>query len=360
MNYQKRVEKIRKKFLEDGLDALLLTRGTDIRYLSGFTGEDKVAVLVLTEKKQFFITNGRFTNQAAMETENWEILLWRSGSSLYKETGLLLHQLQIKRAAVDIYDISHGSYQELSQVWEGSLEFCKPYVSNLRRVKEKEELELIKQACKITEDSFLAFLPKVSVGMTEMELRNILEAEFRVRGSEAVSFDTIVASGSDNGGNPHASLTGRKIEKGDMITVDFGAKYQGYCSDITRTFAVGKPDKKLQEIYQVVYEAKQAGRELLKCGVQASAVDGAIRSVIEQAGYSLVHGPGHGFGLDIHENPFLGPGNAYAMEEMVVHTLEPGIYVPGLGGVRIEDDYLIQKDGGECLTPQITEELIIL
>lgn len=360
MNYKKRVERIRKEFLKDGLEALILTKRTDIRYLSGFTGEDKVAVLVLTEKKQFFITDGRFINQAHMETEDWEILLWKAGSSLYKETGLLLQQLEIGRAAVDIYEISYGNYEELSEIWKGSLESCKPYVSNLRMIKDEEELKLVRCACKITEDSFQDFLNKITVGMTEIDLRNILEAEFRKRGSETVSFETIVASGPQNGGNPHASLTERRIEKGDMITVDFGAKYRGYCSDVTRTFAVGRPEAKLQEIYHVILEAKQAGRELLKGGVQVSDIDKAIRNVLKKAGYQLVHGPGHGFGLDIHENPFLGPTNAYCMEEGVVHTLEPGIYVPGLGGVRIEDDYLIKKDGGECLTPNITEELIIL
>ena len=360
MNYEARVAKVKEKFLADGVEALLVSKGTDIRYLSGFTGEAGVALLVLTDKKNYFITDGRFTNQAKMETTGMEIILWKSGSGLYKEGGELLKELGIKRAAIDCGEFSHADYLTLTGTWGQEVEDSKPYITTLRMVKDADELELIRKACDITEQSFLALLKLVKPGQTEKEIRNLLEYEFRKRGSVDVSFATIVASGPENGGNPHASLTDRKVQQGDMITIDFGASYEGYCSDMTRTFAIGDPGEKLKEIYRVVYEAKKAAEAALHVGAIAKDIDKAARDVIVNAGYELPHGPGHGFGLDIHEDPFLGFRNTYAMEENVVHTIEPGIYVPGTGGIRIEDDYLIKGSGAECLTPNITNELIIL
>lgn len=360
MNYDKRIKRIRQAFLNDGMDALLLTKGTDIRYLSGFTGEAGTATLVLTQNKQYLITDGRFTNQAKMETTGVEVICWQSGVGLYKESANLLNEVGATKVAFNGQEISYTNYKILSEAGEYKLENDNAYVTKLRMVKDEDELDLIRKACAITEQSFMEFLNQVKPGQTEKDIRNILEYEFRKRGSTDVSFQTIIASGPENGGNPHASLTDRIIKSGDMITVDFGAKYEGYCSDITRTFALGEPDRELKKLYQIVYESKKCAEDMLKAGVTAKEIDYAARSVIEKAGYNLPHGLGHGFGLDIHEDPFLGFYNTYEMEEMVVHTIEPGIYVPGLGGVRIEDDYLILKDGAECLTPNIPRELIML
>lgn len=358
--YQKRIAEIKAGMKQDGVDALIITKGTDVRYVSGFTGEAGVAIVVLTEKKSYLVTDGRFTSQAKQETEGIEIIQWKSGVGLLRETGELLKELGIKNPVMDCSAISHSGYGVLAEAAGIQPVEAYPYITKMRMVKDESELALIRKACEITEQSFMSLLELIKPGQTEKDIRNFLEFEFRKRGSEEVSFPTIVASGPVNGANPHASLTNRTVENGDMITIDFGASYEGYCSDITRTIALGHPNPKLVEIYHVVYEAKQQAAAMLKEGVEAREIDFAARSVIEKAGYELPHGPGHGFGLDIHEDPFLGPKNEYQMKCGVVHTIEPGIYVPEIGGVRIEDDYLILPGKAECLTPNITQELIIL
>lgn len=358
--FDERLKKVIENLKKDDIGALLLTRGTDIKYLTGFTGEAGVCVVILTNNKSYLVTDGRFITQASTETHGYEIIKWNSELGMYGEVGKILKDLKIDNVYIDYGNISHANYKSLVKSYDSEVKNSNSYISNLRIVKDSFEIDRIKTACEITQQSFLAVLNKIKPGITEMEIRNLLEFEMRNRGSECVAFDTIIASGPDNGANPHATVSNRKIQHGDMITMDFGAKYKDYCSDMTRTITVGDPSPELKKIYNVVKEAKDAGVSKLKAGVKAKDICLAIKSVIEENGYVLPHGPGHGFGLDIHENPFLGVKNEYELEENVVITIEPGIYVPGLGGVRIEDDYLITKDGYELLTPFITQDLINL
>lgn len=360
MDYGKRVQKIKERIHNDGIEGFIITLGTDIRYVSGFTGEAGVAVIILTDKKDYFVTDGRFTSQASQETKGYEVVQWSREKGMYGTVADILSELNLKVVCVDMSQISHMNYLKLAENYKGEIKDSGSYIADERRVKDEEEIALIRKACHITEQSFIALLNQIKEGQSEKEIRNILEYEFRKRGSIDVAFDTIVASGPINGGNPHASLTDRKIQKGDMITIDCGCKYDAYCSDITRTFSLGKPTDEMLHIYETVKKSKENAEAILKAGVMAKDVDYAIRSTIENAGYNLPHGPGHSFGLDIHEAPFLGPNNDYKLEKNVVHTIEPGIYIPGICGVRIEDDYLITENGVECLTPNITRELIIL
>lgn len=357
---ENRIKKIIDKMIKDRVEALIVTKGTDIRYLSGFTGEAGVAVLILTNDKRYLITDGRFTNQASQETSGYEIVKWESKSGIYGETGNILKKISVNQVVIDHAEISYANYESLINAFEKKVKNSKPYITDMRMVKDLGEVQAIRKACEITEKSFLAILNTIKPGQTEAEIRNSLEYEFRKNGAEGIAFESIIASGPDNGANPHATVSSRKIQNGDMITIDFGCKYNGYCSDMTRTIAIGQPSEELLKIYNVVKEAKDNAVLKLKSGVKAKDIDMAIRSVFEKYGYVLPHGPGHGFGLDIHENPFLGPRNEYEMEENVVHTIEPGIYIPGIGGVRIEDDYLITKDGYELLTPNVSQELIII
>lgn len=358
--FEKRVSKVIRDFNNDQIQAFVVTRGTDIRYLTGFTGEAGVAAVILTNNKKYFITDGRFTNQASQELNGYEIFQWKQGSGLYGQVGEILKDINIKEAIADFQQISHKNYQVLIKNYDNEVKDCKPYISDTRKVKDEEEIKSIRRACNITEKSFFAVLDKIQPGQTEKDIKNLLEYEFTNNGGEGAAFPIIIASGADNGANPHATVSDRKIQKGDMVTIDFGAAYNGYCSDVTRTISIGKPSEELMNIYRVVKEAKDCGVAKLKAGVPAKEIDIAIRDTIKNAGYVLPHGPGHGFGLDIHEDPFLGPNNQYNMEENVIHTIEPGIYVPGVGGVRIEDDYMITKDGYELLTPNISQELIII
>lgn len=350
---------LKQKLGQSGFDGIVVSKGTDVRYLSNFTGDIGTTVLFVTKRADYLITDGRFEFQAAEETEGFEIIVWRTGSSIFRELGLLIHKLRLNKIGICPDEISYGDYLKVKAECGAELTECERYVENLRAVKDDGELALIRKACAISDASFASLLDFIRPGVTEMDVVNALEFEFRKRGSEGCCFETIVASGPDNGANCHATPTKRKIESGDMITIDFGAFYEGYCSDITRTVALGEPDPRLVKIYSIVKEAKSAAQAVLKEGVTLKEINAAAVNVIEENGYKIPHGPGHSFGLDIHEFPFISPKVDYSMPCNTVHTLEPGIYIPGIGGVRIEDDYLIKKEGAEQLT-HCNDELIIL
>lgn len=200
----------------------------------------------------------------------------------------------------------------------------------------------------------------IKPGVTEIDIANELEYQFRSRGGSGFCFETIVASGPDNGANCHATASDRKIQLGDFVTIDFGTYYHGYCSDITRTVAVGKAkDPELYKMFDVVRKAKDAGQNSLKPGMVMGELRDIIVKVVEDAGYHIPHGPGHNFGLDIHEQPYICTGSKVTLQPGMVHTIEPGIYIPGIGGVRQEDDFLITEDGYRRIT-NITDALITL
>lgn len=354
-----RMTALKKKIKQSGFNGIVLSKGTDVRYLSRFTGEAGTTLLFLTIDSNYLITDGRFENQAIEETEDFEIIAWKSGSSIYRELGILIKKLKLQKIGIRADDISYGDYLKAKAECDAEFAESKPYLEELRRVKDKEEMTLIRKACAITDKSFESVLGYIRPGVTEIDIMNALEYEFRKRGSEGCCFPTIVAAGKDNGANCHATPSKRKVQNGDMITIDFGAFYEGYCSDITRTVALGEPDTRLIKIYGIVQEAKAAAYSELKEGISLKKIDAAAKKVISNYGYTMPHGLGHSFGLDIHEIPFISPKVDYELECNVVHTLEPGIYVPGVGGVRIEDDYLIQKEGAEQLT-HCNSDLIIL
>lgn len=196
--------------------------------------------------------------------------------------------------------------------------------------------------------------------MTEIDVANELECQFRSRGGSGFCFETIVASGPDSGACPHATASSRVIEQGDFVTLDFGTYFDGYCSDITRAVVLGRPkEPQLLKVWDIVEQAKELGASMLRPGVTYAEVSNAVNAYVEERGYSIPHGVGHNFGLDIHEAPFMGPANTTPEQSGMCHTIEPGIYLPGIGGVRQEDDYLITEDGCERLT-YITDHLIEL
>lgn len=341
---------------KDNIEALIVSRGSDIQYLTGFTGEYGVAVLLLTADKDYFITDGRFTNQAEQETEGLEVSAFARGSSYYGRTGEL-----VKACGIYGEDISYADYQTLAKECTGT-HFVQafPYVEHLRRIKTPEEIATIRKACRISERSFYALLDVIKPGVTEIDIANELEYQFRSRGGSGFCFETIVASGPDNGANCHATASMRKIQEGDLVTIDFGTRYHDYCSDITRTVAVGEvKNQELLNIYRIVRDSKREAEKILGPGLAMSQLHKVINQYVEERRYKIPHGPGHSFGLDIHEAPFISAANDYQLQLGVIHTIEPGIYVPGVGGVRIKDDYLITENGFERLT-NISDELMIL
>lgn len=359
----KHIEKLNNKIIEDGLDGLVISKGSDIKYITGFSGEYGVSVVLITKGKNYFITDNRFTNQARQETEGFEVIAHNDtpNSNYYKRTGDLIKEIGLKNCGYYGDDLSYHNFIDITDK-SSSTKFIEPapYISDMRMVKSTDEVEKIRKACRISMSSFYSLLEFIRPNITEIDIANELEYQFRKHGGEGSCFATIVASGPDNGANPHNTVTNRKIKEGEFITLDFGTYYKGYCSDITRTISLGEPkNPELRKMFEAAAEAKRVGEKALRPGLKISELNKIINDVVEEAGYNIPHGPGHGFGLDLHENPFITANNDFELQPGVIHTIEPGIYIPGVGGVRQEDDYLITETGYEKLS-YITEELIII
>lgn len=233
-------------------------------------------------------------------------------------------------------------------------------IDQIRKVKDSGEIKLIQQAADIVDKTYEYILTVVKAGMSERKIKALLESKMLELGADGPSFDTIVASGH-RGALPHGVASDKIIEKGDMITLDFGAYYKGYCSDITRTFAIGEPDPKLKEIYNIVLSSQLKAINEIKPGMTVKEADALARDYIKSHGYGkeFGHSLGHGIGLDIHEGPLLSKSSTGKLEKNNCVTIEPGIYIDGLGGVRIEDDILITENGCDVFT-KCTKDLIIL
>lgn len=361
--FKERLRVLKEKIDIDKLEGLVISDGPDIKYLTGFSGEYGIAVLLLTKDKNYFITDNRFVNQIKQETVGYEVISHNitPDSNYYKKLGDLISDNNLGNCGYYGNDMSYVDYKDMSKI-NGKTDFIEAstYLTDMRSIKNSVEISKIKEACKISTFSFYALLDFIKPGVTEIDIANELEFQFRKRGGEGACFPTIVASGSENGANCHNTVTNKKIEKGDFVTIDFGTYYEGYCSDITRTISVGEPkNKDLKKLFEIVSRAKKAGENFLNPGIKLSDLYRVINSVVEKEGYIIPHGPGHGFGLEVHEDPFITAKSDFIMKTGVIHTLEPGIYLPGIGGVRQEDDYLITENGYERLT-SITDELIIL
>lgn len=352
-----RVEKLRNSMKKESIDGFLITSPYNLRYLTNFTGTTGLAVITLD--KAFFVTDFRYTEQAAAQAQGYEIV--KNTGPIFDEVAKLCQQEEIKALAFEETKVSFAEYSILEEIIaEADLVPVSGMIEALREIKDEEEIALIQQACHIADQGFEHVLKMIRPGMTEIEVANQLDFFMRSLGAQGVSFDTIVASGVRSA-MPHGVASDKVIEQGDLITLDFGCYYQGYVSDMTRTFAIGDPGAKLKEIYQVVLEAQLKVLDAAKPKLTGIQLDAVARDHITSMGYgeAFGHSTGHGIGLEIHEGPNVSfradkqfvPGN--------VITDEPGIYLPGLGGVRIEDDLLITETGNKVLTHS-TKELIIL
>lgn len=361
-----RIERLAAKLAEAGVEALVVTKGSDIKYLTGFTGEYGTSVLVVAASGCHFVTDGRFESQAAAEVgDAAQIHVYkRCGmhpATYYTCAGDILRELGVDEAGFVAGDITVGDHADLAEHAQGvRLVPVDDFVATIRMIKDADEIATIRRACQISMRSFYAVLDFIKPGVTEIDVANELEYQFRSRGGSGFCFETIVASGPDNGACPHATASNRVIEQGDFVTLDFGTYLDGYCSDITRTVVLGRPkEPQLLKVWDIVEQAKELGASMLRPGVTYAEVSNAVNAYVEERGYSIPHGVGHNFGLDIHEAPFMGPANTTPEQPGMCHTIEPGIYLPGIGGVRQEDDYLITEDGCERLT-YITDHLIEL
>lgn len=351
-----KLENLRKQMVGKNIEALLINTQANVYYISGFYAEAGVATILLTQKDAYLMSDGRFMTEAKDATQGFDVVRWKN--DMFQDLGLLIDALQLHEVYVDDEAITYAQATTLMANTKAILKPAPKLIEKMRAIKTKEELKIIQKACQIVDDSFEEILKYIRPGMSEAQVRNELEFQMRKRGAENCSFETIIASGV-RGALPHGVASEKIIERGDMVTMDFGALYHHYCSDITRTIAIGQPNEELIKIYQIVKDTQKVMAQHLKAGIISHDLEKVGRDYIEQHGYDLIHGPGHSFGLEIHESPFISSKSDEIFEENVVVTLEPGIYVPGLGGVRIEDDFLVTKDGCIQLT-HANKDLIVL
>lgn len=351
-----RVNDIQQKMKSEGVEALLITSPYNLRYASNFTGSTGLSVI--TQSKAFFVTDFRYTEQAADQAVEFEIV--KNTGPIYEEVKAIVEKENIKSLGFEKEFVTFAMYEQISSLLTCELIPVSGLVESLREIKEDSEVETIQKAIKITEFAFEEILNFIKPGVSEIEVANKLDFLMREKGASGVSFDTIVASGKRSA-MPHGVASDKKIENGDMITLDFGCYYNGYVSDMTRTFSLGDPGEELKKIHQIVLDANLKVTEVAKAGVTGKALDDIARDYIKEKGYgeAFGHSTGHGIGLEVHEGPGINFRNEKVLVSGNVITNEPGIYIPGLGGVRIEDDLLITENGNKNLM-SVTKELIQL
>lgn len=341
-----RLKKVLNVMAQKHIDGLLLKDENTIRYVCGFSGDS--SLLYIDHNRAVLITDGRYTEQARLEmSKMFKVLEYKAVDSFsIWRTALEL----AKAGSVNVLGFDGGwySYAEYSLLQKLAGEICLESIdlSGIRMVKDKKELELLNKAAWIADDAFNKLLKEIQPGCTERELAARLEYYMRERGSEKVSFDTIVASGV-RGALPHGMASDKVVEAGELVTFDFGAIYKGYHSDITRTVMVGMANGWQREIYTIVENAQRLGVKAAKVGMTGQEVDALVRQYITEQGYGeyFIHGTGHGVGLEIHEMPNINKRGTTVLEEGMVFTIEPGIYIPGKGGVRIEDTVVLTEEG---------------
>lgn len=348
--------KLRTALAENNLDAILITSPINRRYISGFTGS--AGAVIISEKNAVFITDFRYTEQAEAQAEGFNIIEHKEG--IVAEIQKQLMGSNIKRLGFEKDHTTYGQYETYKQSFEAEVVPVTGLVEGIRIIKTSKELEVMKKAAKIADDAFLHIQSFIKPGVKEIEVSNELEFFMRKQGAVSSSFDTIVASGYRSA-MPHGVATEKEIQSGELVTLDYGALYNGYCSDITRTVAVGEVSDELRKIYNVVLEANLRGVKEIKPGMTGREADAITRDYITEMGYGehFGHSTGHGLGMEVHEAPGLSHRSDQRLQPGMVVTVEPGIYVAGLGGCRIEDDIVITENGNERLT-SVTKEFIQL
>jgi len=335
------------------LDGLLVAETKNMQYFTGFSGGSML--LVPLEGENILFVYGVNYEAAKVEVKEASVDLVKPQEDLIKKIVEEMGDLKIRTVGFDSLKAStYLKFKESSD--KITLKSADDLIWTLRKVKDPLEISLMKKAAELTSRGMRKAAEIIKPGLTERDVAAEIEYEMRKAGSDGVAFDTIVSSGS-NSAFPHGGCGDRVIRKGDLVVIDIGAKHMGYCSDLTRTFIIGDPSPRQIQIYETVREAQNLAVKKTQAEVKASEVDHAARYYISKAGYGdyFVHSLGHGVGLDVHELPTLNPKSKDVLAEGNVVTIEPGIYIPGFGGVRIEDTVLVLRDGVEKLTEAPTE-----
>lgn len=352
-----RVNRLRAKTLEAKDTAMIVASAVNRRYLSGFSGTS--GALLLSAERAALLTDFRYQEQAPQQAAGFEVVI--HGPDMKAKIKEVLESWGVSRL---LFEDSHVTYAEHA-AWAEALAPIRlapagGSLEELRQIKDEDEIAIMREAADVADRAFAHVLGYIRPGVTEMDVAAELEMFMRKAGASGPSFDTIVASG-ERSALPHGVASRRVIGSGEFVTLDFGAFYQGYCSDLTRTVFVGEPTDKHREIYAIVKEAQAYALEHLKPGMTGREGDALTRDIIARYGYgdNFGHGTGHGLGMDIHESPRLSATCDTVLQPGMVVTVEPGIYVPGFGGVRIEDDVVMTETGIQILT-RSSKELILL
>lgn len=354
---EKRIERLRKVMQEQNLPAVLITNAYNRTYVSGFTGSS--GYVIITLDRAILLTDFRYMTQAPQQAKLFEVVEHKA--KVMDAVKELLNQQGITQLGFEQGDVSYGDFLSYQEALPGiELLPTAKLVEGIRMVKDDVELQVMQEAADLADQTFSHILSYIKPGVKELDIALEIEMFIRKNGGTSTSFETIVASG-ERSALPHGKASDRLLQINEFVKLDFGAYYKGYCSDITRTVMLGKPTDKHKEIYDIVLEAQLTCLANLKPGIAGREGDAFARDVIVKHGYGdyFGHGTGHGLGMEVHESPRLSKTEDTILTPGMVVTVEPGIYLPGFGGVRIEDDAVITDTGIKILTNSTKDFLII-
>lgn len=347
IDHKKRIRSLKDRIKKLGLDCLLVTNRTNVSYLSGFRASD--ALVLVTGNKSYFITDSRYAEDAERSLRGFKIEIIEH--STYETIKNIIKRSGLKRIGFESMDIPYDIGCRLkSSLRPAEFKPVKDVVENIRTIKDISEQILIRKSVALVKRVFKHALSRVRPGVSEKFLSGLIETDF-IKNGAAAGFDSIVASGA-NSSKPHAFVSDEKIKNNSFVMMDIGCRLNGYCSDITRMVVVGKVPGRFKKIYMIVKKAQELAIEKIRPGVKASEVDSAARDYITNKGFgkNFGHSLGHGVGMDVHEKPSISGVNDTILKKGMVFTIEPAIYLPGFGGVRIEDMVLVTDNGCEILT----------
>lgn len=352
-----RLKSLRKFLQAQHVEAMIISKNENLYYFSGFRGDD--SVLLITARENYLLTDSRYTEQAKLEAPLFSVLEQKDG--LLKEVSKLLLDQKIDRIGYEGNNMTCDAFSSIQSFLQNAVNFSSLDLSPLRVQKDSEEIKYLKKAAKIADTAFQEVLTYIRAGVSERQVAIFLEQKMQDLGSEKPSFTTIVASGV-RGSLPHGVATEKLLQKEEFVTMDFGAVYKGYHSDMTRTIAIGKVSDEKLRWYEAVLKAQKLGVSLVFNGANPRTIDLKVRKCLAE--YDLekyfLHGLGHSLGLEIHEEPRLSPkSNTDALQENMLITVEPGVYLLGKGGVRIEDTLVVTATGNEIIT-ESPKELIVV
>lgn len=353
MNYKIKCLREKMKLLE--IDGMIISNPINIEYITGVYAE---GTLIINDKDNIFITDARYIEDVNSTITISDEINVRDQANI-SENEYISFFANCPRVGIEENYISYSKYQNLVRIYrlKEAVE-TNNLIEKMRTIKDDNEIAKIRRACEITDNCFTHLLEYIKVGMTERQIALEIEKYFIENGATGLAFDTIVASG-ENSSKPHAVPTNRKIQSGDNITIDFGAKYKGYCSDMTRTIFVGSVSDEVRNLYNFILEGQLRATNKIKDGVDGKSVARGVQIEYNARNFELIHALGHGVGLEVHELPYLSYRSSQILKENMVVTNEPGIYIPEKIGIRIEDTILVNKLESEVLTKS-SKELIVI